>query len=86
MAMKESHEIRTLEEFRGVTAQRVGVVVVSDTATGTKAHHGDCRHVTEENFTAKVIDGRSKNGHYYAYLRFEDAARETRAAWCQTCR
>ena len=84
--MSASHEIRTVEEFRGVTARPVGIVVVSDTATGTKAHRPDCRYVTEENFTAKVIDGGGRNGHYYAYLRSEDATQETGAEWCQVCR
>jgi hypothetical protein len=83
--MNASHEIKTIEEFRGVAGLPAGVVVVTDTATGNKVHRTSCRYVTEENFTAKVIDGGSKNGRYFHYLRYEDAAQETGASWCQVC-
>jgi hypothetical protein len=78
--MSASHEIRAVQEFRGVAAQPVGVVVNEDKPTRVnRAHRTTCEHVTEANFTRKVIDGGSATGHSLFFLRFEDAARETGA-------
>lgn len=84
--MRASHEITTLEEFRGVTSQSVGVVVVTDTPTSvTRAHATTCQFVTDDNFTTKVIDGQGKNGGYFFFPRFADAAQETGAVRCASC-
>lgn len=83
--MKASHEIRTLEEFRGVTKQTVGVIVVTDTTWESKAHRTDCLYVNEANFTTKVVEGRNKNGRYYYFLRYEDAAQLADARQCRLC-
>ena len=72
--MNASHEIRTLEEFRGVTGQPVGVIVVTDTTWESKAHRTDCPYVTESNFTTRVVEGRNRNGRYYYFFRYDDAA------------
>ena len=85
--MTAAHEIRTVDEFRGVTAQPIGVVVITDKPTRVnRAHRTTCEHVTEANFTTKVIEGRSTSGHYLFFLRCEDAARKTDAAPCAVCR
>lgn len=70
-----------------MTAQPVGVVINEDKPTRVnRAHRTNCDHVTEANFTTKVIDGGSATGHYLFFLRFEDAARETGATPCALCR
>ena len=83
--MNASHEIRTLEEFRGVTRQPVGVIVVTDTAWESKAHRTDCPYITESNFSTKVIEERNKNGRYYYFFRYDDAAQQTGARPCRLC-
>lgn len=83
--MSKSHEILSMDEFRGVKAQPVGVVVVTDSASETKAHRTNCQWVTEESFEKKVIEGRNKNGRYYFFLRLEDAAQELGARECRSC-
>ena len=83
--MNASHEIRTLEEFRGVTRQPVGVIVVTDTTWESKAHRTDCPYVTESNFSTKVVEERNKNGRYYYFFRYDDAAQQTGARQCRLC-
>ena len=84
--MRTSHEIRTVEEFRGLTSQPVGVVVVTDTASETKAHRTTCPRVTEKHFRTDAVVGGSKNGRYFVCLRYDDAAAETSSRWCDICR
>ena len=59
--------------------------MVTDTAWEAKAHRTDCPYVTEANFTTKVVEGRNKNGRYYYFLRYEDAAQQTGARQCRLC-
>ena len=41
--------------------------------------------MTEAYFATKVINGGGKNGSYFYYLRYEDAARKTGANECTVC-
>jgi hypothetical protein len=53
-------ELRSLTEFHA--AVRAGrVIVITDKATGMRAHRSDCSFVIDDSFTRKVIDGRRKN-------------------------
>jgi hypothetical protein len=84
--MSATHEIKTVEEFRRVADQADGVVVITDTPTSViNANKPTYRYVTEDNFTTKVINGRNATGRYFLFLRYDDAARETGAAWCGSC-
>jgi hypothetical protein len=81
-----SHELRTFEEFESVRRQKVGVIVVTDTPTGTtKAHKPDCSTISVETFSAKALPNGGKNGRYYYFLRLWDAQRELGAEVCRTC-
>jgi hypothetical protein len=54
-------ELRSLTEFHA--AVRAGrVIVITDKATGIRAHRPHCSFVTDDNFTRKVIDGQGKRG------------------------
>jgi hypothetical protein len=81
----EANEVRTLAEYKAVAGHTVGVVAVTDTATGNKVHRLDCAHVSAETFNTKVIEHANRNGRYYFYLRTEDAELELRASRCQKC-
>jgi hypothetical protein len=85
-AAAETHELRSLEEFRAVAALPVGVIVITDTASPVpKAHVPACRSVAEEAFTEKVLTNRNRNGHYFYFLRLADASQELGAAPCPMC-
>lgn len=81
----EAHEITTLEEYRALAGQSLGTLVVTDTASGTKAHRPLCRTISETTFTEKVLTNRAKNGRYYFFLRLEDAERQLHAHPCRVC-
>ena len=77
-------ELRTLDDLRA--AVHTGrVIVITDTATGAKAHHANCRWVGETYFKAKVSDGGAKNGSYFAVATLDDARSVHGAAPCPIC-
>ena len=83
----ETHEIRTLEEFRGFNGRPVGANVVTDTPTGTtRAHRTSCRTINDEMFFEKVLENGAENGRYYFLVRFEDAERSLGGLPCGVCR
>ena len=74
-------ELRNLDEFHA--AIRAGnVIVITDGANGNTAHHPDCSHVKDNYFIEKVIDGKGKNGGYFAVSTAEEAARTHGALPC----
>jgi hypothetical protein len=81
----ETHQLKTLEEFRAVAGQSVGVIVVTDKATGNHTHRPTCDTISEATFTMKVLENGGKNGRYYFFLRAEDAQRELGASVCAHC-
>lgn len=77
-------ELVTLENFRNALA-RGGVIVITDTASPTKAHRPSCPHVTSARFTQKVVTGNRKNGRYF-WAPTLGAAQAGRAARpCSVC-
>jgi hypothetical protein len=81
----EAEEIRTLDEYRAVAGLPVGVIVVTDTATGTKAHRPSCATISETTFSTKVLENKARNGRYYFFLRLADAERRLGAHPCRRC-
>lgn len=81
----ESHEIRTLTEYRVVSGLMVGAIVITDHANGDKVHRPSCVHVNEARLSQKVVENQNRNGRYYHYLRIEDAERELGARRCAKC-
>jgi hypothetical protein len=78
-------ELRSLTEFHA--ALRAGrVIVITDKATGVKAHRPDCSFVTDDNFTRKVIDGQGKNASYFAEPDLDEALRLHQAKRCSRCK
>src|SRR5918996_542774 len=73
-----SHELRNVEEFRGVTAQPVGVVVITDKPTRVVRRTGRTASMSPRRTSRpRSFDGGSATGQYLFFLRFQDAARET---------
>ena len=70
--MLPTHEIRTLAEFRALTALPLGVVVITDSAGPSRSHVAGCRWLNEDSFTEKVLENRARNGAYYFFLRRDD--------------
>jgi hypothetical protein len=81
----DSHEIRTLAEYRALSGLAIGAIVITDNATGDKVHRPSCAYITGAAFSEKVLDNENRNGRYYHYLRIEDPERELGAARCKTC-
>ena len=81
----DSHEIRTLAEYRAVSGLPVGAIAITDDANGDKAHRPSCAYLSEASFNTKVVENHNQNGRYYHYLRIEDAERELSARRCAKC-
>jgi hypothetical protein len=78
-------ELRSLTEFHA--ALRAGrLIVITDNATGAKAHRADCSFVTDDHFVRKVLDGRGKNGSYFAEQNLDEALRLHQAEGCSRCK
>ena len=78
-------ELLSLTEFHA--ALRAGrMIVITDNATGVKAHRPDCSFITDDHFTRKVIDGEKKNGSYFAEQDLDDALRLHQAKRCSRCK
>jgi hypothetical protein len=73
----ETHEIRTLEEYRAVAGQPVGMIGATDAANGRKVHRPSCRTISEETFREKVLVNGARNGRYYFFLRSEEGQRSS---------
>jgi hypothetical protein len=77
-------EIRSLDDFHDTVSAEC-LIVITDGANPSKVHRPDCRHVTAENFTMKVIDGDAKNGRYYVVGSVARAGSLHGAAPCPVC-
>jgi hypothetical protein len=66
-------ELTSLGEFRQADSRRESIVITD--ATGNIFHQApwSCDHVTEENFVAKVLINKGRNGRYFAVGTFAEA-------------
>jgi hypothetical protein len=79
-----SVELLTLEDFR--EAVRHGrIIVITDVATGNRAHDPECSFVTQDHFAAKVLESQARNGRCFAVDSVWEARREHGAAPCAVC-
>jgi hypothetical protein len=61
------------------------MIVITDTATGTKSHRPECMWVDEQHFVRKVLDNGGRNGRYYAVDSAEEARSSFAAVPCGIC-
>jgi hypothetical protein len=77
-------ELLTLDAFR--EAVRSGrIIVITDVATGNRAHDPECAFVSQDHFAAKVLESRGRNGKYFAVDSAWEARREHGASPCAVC-
>ncbi len=77
-------QLETLEDLR--EALRAGrVIVISDSVEGVKAHRADCQHVSQDNFTVKVLEHGGRYGEYHAVDSLSEARRLLGAVACRHC-
>lgn len=79
-------EPKSVEEFRQIRLNDTGVIVITDTTFGSRAHIPNCRKVTSENFSEKVIMNKNRNGRYYWVDDLATAIRVLKAVRCPECR
>lgn len=80
-------ELRSLDDFRAVTAAGVGYLVVTDRSTPTRVHRARCTAVAERHFVTKVIENGGRRGRYHHALTLEAVrARFPAGRLCVVCR
>ena len=77
-------EIRSLDDFHAAVDAEC-LIVITDSANPNKVHRPDCSFVTADNFAAKVLEGKARNGHYYVVGSVARASSLHGAAPCQVC-
>lgn len=79
-------EVKSVEEFTQIRLNDTGVIVITDTAFGSRVHIPNCPKVTSENFSEKVIMNKNRNGRYYWVDNLVTAVRVLKALRCPECR
>ena len=77
-------EILTLDAYREAI-RNDRIIVITDSATGNRAHAADCSFVSLDNFKAKVLESQRRDGAYYAVSSVREARRDHGATVCNVC-
>lgn len=80
------HQLWTAKEFRRRQRSRAGVIVIYDRVRPDPvAHVPDCFHVTIDRFHEKIVEMGGKNGRYWWFAKYADAAEALDARRCRHC-